>query len=137
MFDDKNILQFIKRIIEKEPDEEKAIKLIKEFKENLELTKMADKKSLDQIDSIIETLPAGYKLSKLLDEDEPITLVKKKKYENRHYKNYHSTSSNYSSGCGGSSSYSGYSSGCGGGSSSYSSYSSGCGGGSSSYSSGC
>ncbi len=121
MFNQDEIIEFIKRIIEKEDDGEKAISLIEDFKETLELVKMADSETLKKIDIIIKKLPARYELDKLLNKEEPKTISKRKKYENRHYNNYH-TSGNISSACGGSSSYSNISSACGGGSSSYSSW---------------
>ena len=141
MFDKKSVMEFIKRIIEKESNEEKAIKLIEEFKENLKLTKMADDNSLNQIDIILKDLPAAYRLGKLFGDEKIVTKEKqktkqkKKKYEDRHYNNYHSKSTPSYSNSRASYDYS-CSTSCGGGSSSYSSS---CGGssGSSSYSSHC
>ena len=109
MFNEKDITEFVKRIIEKEPDGTKAIFLIEEFRKNLQLTKMASNASIERVDNIIECLISSYNLNKLLNNEKISNLVKTKTYENRHYNNYHTTSS--SSSCGGSSS--GYSTSCG------------------------
>ena len=102
MFGEKDIMEFIKRIIEKESDEEKVIELINDFKETLILTKMANAKTLAKIDSIIEKLPGYYEMNKLLNDDEPKKLTRKKKVEDRHYDSYHSTpTTSYSNACGG------------------------------------
>lgn len=158
MFNEQEILKFVKKIIIKEENLEKATNLINEFKEYLDLTKMATDEILNKLDKIILSLPHIYALNKVLNEDDINELLnifdktenlkngkikqKIKIIENKHYDqfglyessaNCNNSRSVSSSSCG---SYN-YSSSCGN-SNNYGSsynYSSGCGGGSSIYTS--
>ena len=142
MLKNKDFLEYIKKILSKESNQEKVISLVEDFRDYLELTNMADNDTLGCIDKIIKAIPLYYKLGSIFDYDDMSRLLdfndsqpikkKKKTYEDRHYDSYGSYNDvfNYSCNSGRSSSFNGY---C---SSSHYTYSSSCGG-SGSYRSGC
>ena len=117
MLNEKEALEFVKKIIKESNTAEEAVKQIGTLKDLLTTTKMANQKVLKTIDEMIKGLPDGYKLYKMLEEVKTEKKSKEKTYEDRHYNNYHTTSSSscVSASCGGGSSS--YSSSCGGGSS--------------------
>lgn len=111
MFLGSDILDFINKIIDlKDTKTEKKVKLIKEFKNYLKLTKMADEQTLSCVDKVVSCLPeictfkekmGFFDLNMILKEDkEKIekndeTRAKKlvRTYEEKHYKHYQSDTS--------------------------------------------
>ena len=111
MFLGSDILDFINKIIDlKDTKTEEKVKLIKEFKNYLKLTKMADEQTLSCVDKVVSCLPeictfkekmGFFDLNMILKEDkEKIekndeTRAKKlvRTYEEKHYKHYQSDTS--------------------------------------------
>ena len=111
MFLGTDILDFINKIIDlKDTKTDEKVKLIKEFKNYLKLTKMADEQPLNCVDKVVKCLPeictlkekmGFFDLNMILKEDkEKIekndeTRAKKlvKTYEEKHYKHYQTNTS--------------------------------------------
>lgn len=111
MFLGSDIIEFINKIIDsKETQNDDKIQNIKQFKEYLRLTKMADEETLKCIDKILKCMPeililkqklGSFDLNTILKEEkvkiEKTDQAKAKKlvksYEDRHYNHYQTSSS--------------------------------------------
>lgn len=111
MFLGNDILDFINKIIDlKDTKTEEKVKLIKEFKNYLKLTKMADEQTMNCVDKVVKCLPeictlkekmGFFDLNMILKEDKKTiekndeTRAKKlvRTYEEKHYKHYQSDTS--------------------------------------------
>ena len=122
MFDNKDLIEFINRIINSEQPEEEIKNNVIKFYEYLELTEMADETTSRKLSKIIACLDEILTLKKalgyidintlLLEPEEQKKLVKKPKKQ-KHYNHYErgsssscgSSSSSYSDSCGSSTRY--------------------------------
>jgi len=122
MFLQKDIVEFINKIINVDTVKDQDVeKNIKEFYNYLRLTKMANEKTLKQVEKIVSCLPEIFALKQKIgyfdisiilnkensiEQEKPKPKTKKKEpqkvYEEKHYHHYHETTSSSCGGGGGS-----------------------------------
>lgn len=117
MFIREDLIEFINRIINSSQKEEEIKTNIEKFVEYLNLTKMADKETVTQIELILSCLDSVLEIKKVMGSINIQTILNQNKeqnkkeyikvkhqedkYEEKHYHHYHYDDDNYSSSCGG------------------------------------
>ena len=115
MFIREDLIEFINRIINSSQKEEEIKTNIEKFVEYLNLTKMADKETITQIELILSCLDSVLEIKKVMGSINIQTILNKNKeqnkkeyiklkhqedkYEKKHYRHYHYDDDNYSSSC--------------------------------------
>ena len=115
MFIREDLIEFINRIINSSQKEEEIKTNIEKFVEYLNLTKMADKETITQIELILSCLDSVLEIKKVMGSINIQTILNQNKeqnkkeyiklkhqedkYEKKHYRHYHYDDDNYSSSC--------------------------------------